>query len=219
MKTFILLAGALILLASCAPNTLSGSPLDTTTPQAPVAVTPAPPCPAGMKLCAGTCTTGCCVDTDCTLGMTCQNGTCVTPPRTCGFLEQWNTTANDCTCTTGNKWCRDQGKCIPAKACCGQADCPIFGDVCGESVILTSICITEDATNCKQIREGATETYELATTHTVRVNRVLETGVIDARIDDTDARNLTTRGTHRIGNVTLRVDKITVNSGECRSKR
>src|SRR5690242_7069246 len=50
-------------------------------PAAPPSPPSPPPCPAGQRLCRGTCSavTHCCIDGDCADGKTCQQGTCACP--------------------------------------------------------------------------------------------------------------------------------------------
>jgi hypothetical protein len=86
--------------------------------------------------------TGCCLDTDCPNGNTCQARTC-SVAGACGFVSNGNAgccddatadcggtatcTNNSCTCGTGQKFCvgsgPGNGSCIPTSGCCVDGDC------------------------------------------------------------------------------------------------
>jgi hypothetical protein len=108
-----------------------------------------PSCPAGQRLCRGTCLSVliCCDDTDCAGGRTCQNGTCACPasrPHVCtgSTLCQQCCSVTDCrpgtaddgqACQNGQCVCTQSGdqRC-PAGTeragycgrCCDHGDCP-----------------------------------------------------------------------------------------------
>jgi len=209
--TFIIL-GVLLLLAACAPQ-LTGTRLDLDEPtNAQPPIVTAPPT-SGLETAENACSS------PCSLGETCENGRCLPPIPRCNYLERLNIENRSCDCAPDTKWCGAQAACIPAKACCAHTDCAFRDNECGESTVAITTCLTDGPTLCKQLRPGITERFDLTRIHTVRVNKLLEGGALDARLDQTDIDAYPLSETRTIAGITFNTEKVTVYTGQCRLKR
>lgn len=229
----MMLLGVLFI-AACAPqNVIRAQPLNTSQPAAPDACASvncsadmrcadgACVCDAGQKKCGDSCIAAskCCSDRECGAGRFCQSGVCAEQP-VCKFNEAWDAERKECSCAEGAKFCKEQGKCIPAKSCCWHNDCERrFSDFrCAPTTYSADVCIKGETKKCRIIHEGTTQTFFFTDQdeYSVRLQQVLEGGRFSLRVHNETMKSLAVNETVQFNNLTVFVENLQVFGGTCR---
>jgi len=234
VRTVITVFCALIfLIAACAPqNVIDAQPLNLSQPAGPDPCMTvkcnaqthcdngACVCNTGTKKCGDACiaSSKCCADKECGANKFCQNGVCAVQP-VCKFNEAWDVEHKECSCTEGTKFCREQGKCVPAKSCCWHNDCG--NDFrCALTTYSGEVCLTKDAKKCKTIHESTQQAFVFGdqSEYTVRVQQVLEGGKFVLRVNNETAPALPLNRIAQVANLSVVVDKFESFGGFCREE-
>lgn len=226
----------LIALSACAQATIRAQPLNNTPP--PVADKCAGMncgenaycdagvcmCDGGFKKCGNKCIAQrlCCDNSECKSSeKVCSEGVCVDRPL-CGFNEEWDPGSKSCICAEGAKFCKEQGKCIPAKSCCAHFDCRFGRERCAVTTYSGTICFRYAGTKkCSVAHEGnPVQFVTMVGDFKAQMQKVLEGPRFDLRVNNDSIRRVRINESNTVANGTAQVyvESMELFGGYCREE-
>ncbi len=226
-----LVLAVMLLVSACSQQTTMAQPLNNTVPETKDSCAEKQcgentycelgqcMCLGGYKLCGENCILerSCCDDTECPSGKACVTGVCTDRP-VCGFNEVWNDAYKECLCEEGNKYCREQGKCIPADSCCSHIDCR-GGDRCAPTTYSATVCLQSVTKKCSMIHEGTISKFMTPVgDYEITLVNLLEGPLFDLKVNNDSIRRLRLDEVNTVGNGTAKVfvEGMTVFGGICK---
>ncbi|MEM4240074.1 MAG: hypothetical protein QXF14_02030 [Candidatus Woesearchaeota archaeon] len=223
----------LVALAACSQSTIKAQPLNNTVPQ------PASNCSAvtcgenaycdagvcmcsgGFKKCGNKCIPerSCCTNAECPSGKVCTNGVCADKPL-CGYNEEWDFGSKSCICAKGAKYCKPQGKCIPANGCCEHIDCK-SDQRCAPTTYSATVCVYYGAKKCRVAHEGVRTVFMTPVgDFDITLQNLLEGPMFDLKVNNDTTRRVRINESNTIlnGTASIHVESMTVFGGYCREE-
>ncbi|MBS3128871.1 hypothetical protein J4410_07050 [Candidatus Woesearchaeota archaeon] len=242
MKSFILIfLGLLIFLAACTTETIPTETTQNTTSEqsdqeAPAILQPNQilvcdgehqvvegfqcVCEQGYKVCNKQCVpeSQCCTNSDCPSGI-CTNGACTNPCENtfCPINQVCDPNTGKCGCTTGNKYCNKQDRCIALSQCCDNADCNRAreGRRCVEITTSVNVCVNDGAF-CKWVRLDTPANVALNQTgFTIKVEELYDSNLLDVTINDVLFERQAVPGTVIVGADEITFSEFKLSGGQC----
>ncbi len=223
----------LLAIAACSQQTITARPLNNSVPQ-PLDACAGKQCGenaycdagvcmcyGGFKKCGDKCIGEhlCCDSAECPAGKVCTNGLCADKPL-CGYNEEWDFGSSSCICAEEAKYCKAQGKCIPADGCCEHIDCK-RNQRCTPTTYSATVCVYYGAKKCRVVHEGIrTVLMTPVGDFELLLQNVLEGPKFDLKVNNDSIRRIGINESSNVANgaAQVYVESMTVFGGYCREE-